>query len=150
MPDLSVRAERFREMLVLSLVPALVLALILTSWALARWQIGPAFVNAALALVAVLLGGLQRFISGVKDALRPRITVNVFVTVALAVTVAVGEFRAAAVIIFIMAVVGALESYTLDKTRRAISSRSSKGRTNSRSTPTRRSRVRAYRAPSRE
>ena len=39
---------------------------------------------------------------------------------ALAVTIAVGEFRPAAVLIFIMAVVGALESYTLDKTRRAI------------------------------
>ena len=107
-------------MVVLSLVPALVLALILASWALAHWQIGPTFVNAALALVAVFLGGIPRFISGVKDVFRPKITVNVFVTVALAATVAVGEFRAAAVIIFIMAVVGALESYTLDKTRRAI------------------------------
>jgi Cd2+/Zn2+-exporting ATPase len=116
----SVRTERYRETVVLSLVPALVLALILASWALAHWQIGPVFVNAALALIAVLLGGIPRFISGVKDALRAKITVNVFVTVALAVTVAVGEFRAAAVIIFIMAVVGALESYTLDKTRRAI------------------------------
>ncbi|MCX7045362.1 MAG: cation-translocating P-type ATPase, partial [Candidatus Sumerlaeota bacterium] len=116
----SVRTERYQEMVVLSLVPALVLILILSSWALAHWQIGPVFVNATLALIAVLLGGIPRFISGAKDALRARITVNVFITVALAVTVAVGEFRAAAVIIFIMAVVGALESYTLDKTRRAI------------------------------
>ncbi|MCL5268995.1 MAG: cation-translocating P-type ATPase [bacterium] len=121
MPNTNiVRTERYREMVVLSLVPVLVLALILASWALAHWQTGPVFVNAALALIAVLLGGIPRFISGVKDALRARITVNVFVTVALAVTVAVGEFRAAAVIIFIMAMVGALESYTLDKTRRAI------------------------------
>jgi heavy metal translocating P-type ATPase len=114
------RAERYREMLVLTLVPALVLALILVSWSLAHWRVGPSFVNAALALLAVLLGGIPRFVSGVKDAFRGKITVNVFVTVALAVTVAVGEFRPAAVIIFIMAVVGALESYTLDRTRRAI------------------------------
>jgi heavy metal translocating P-type ATPase len=120
MPDVSVRSERQREILVLSLIPTLVLALILASWALASRQIGPVFLNAALALMAVFLGGLPRFISGVKDALRAKVTVNVFVTVALAVTIAVGEFRAAAVIIFIMAVVGALESYTLDKTRRAI------------------------------
>jgi len=120
MPDVSVRSERQREILVLSLIPTLVLGLILASWALAIRQIGPTFLNAALALMAVFLGGLPRFISGVKDAFRAKITVNVFVTVALAVTIAVGEFRAAAVIIFIMAVVGALESYTLDKTRRAI------------------------------
>ena len=116
----AIRSEGRREILVLSLVPALVLLLILASWALAHWGIGPLFINAGIALGAVLLGGLQRFISGVKDALRGQITVNVFVTVALAVTVAVGEFRPAAVIIFIMAVVGALESFTLDKTRRAI------------------------------
>ena len=116
----AVRDERYREILVLSLVPGLVLALILGSWALAHWNVGPTFLNASLALAAVLLGGLQRFVSGIKDVLRAKITVNVFVTVALAITIAVGEFRAAAVIIFIMAVVGALESYTLDRTRRAI------------------------------
>jgi heavy metal translocating P-type ATPase len=116
----AVRSERYREILVLSLVPVLVLALTLASWGLAHWQIGPTFVNAALALIAVILGGLQRFNSGIKDAIRGRITTNVFITVALAVTIAVGEFRPAAVIILIMAVVGALESYTIDKSRRSI------------------------------
>ncbi|MEI7435512.1 MAG: cation-translocating P-type ATPase [bacterium] len=67
-----------------------------------------------------MLGGTPRFITGFKDAFRGRITVNVFVTVALAATIAVGEFRPAAIIILIMSVVGALESYTLDKTRSSI------------------------------
>ena len=116
----AARSERHREVLILSLVPVLVLALTLGSWGLAHWKIGPVIVNAIPALLAVLLGGLQRFISGVKDALRGKITTNVFITVALAVTIAVGEFRPAAVIILIMAVVGALESYTLDKSRRSI------------------------------
>ncbi len=114
------RAERRQEVLVLTLAPALILALILTSWGLAHWQIGPVYLNAAVALAGMLLGGIPRFRAGCQDALRGKITVNVFVTVALAVTVAVGEFRPAAVIILIMAVVGALEAYTLDKTRRAI------------------------------
>jgi Cd2+/Zn2+-exporting ATPase len=65
-------------------------------------------------------GGYLRFLAGFKDIYNRRITVNVFVTVALIATVAVGEFRAAAVIVFIMAVAGALETYTLDKTRRSI------------------------------
>lgn len=73
-----------------------------------------------LALLATLFGGWQRFLSGFQDIWRRRITVNVFVTVALVATLAVGEFRPAAIIIFIMAVVGALESYTLDKNRQSI------------------------------
>ncbi len=78
------------------------------------------YLNASLALAAVLLGGTPRFIAGFKDIVRRRITVNVFVLVALAATVAIGEFRPAAVIVIIMSVVGALESYALDKTRRSI------------------------------
>jgi heavy metal translocating P-type ATPase len=115
------RSEKCRELLVLSLAPALILAFILVSWALAYWRIGPVYLNAALAVAAVSLGGTPRFIAGFKDIFRGRITVNVFVTVALAATLAIGEFRPAAIIILIMSVVGALESYTLEKTRRSIS-----------------------------
>lgn len=117
----GVRSEKGRELLVLSLAPALILALILVSWALAHWRIGPVYLNASVAVVAVFLGGAPRFRAGFKDVFRGRITVNVFVTVALAATIVVGEFRPAAIIILIMSVVGALESYTLEKTRRSIS-----------------------------
>ena len=104
----------------LSIVPGIVGILILTSWALAYREIGPTFVNAGLALFATLFGGYLRFISGFKDIFNRKITVNVFVAVALTATLAIGEFRPAALIVFIMAVAGALESYTLDKTRRSI------------------------------
>ena len=104
----------------LAFAPSLILAMILASWGLAQWHIGPVYLNAFLALAAVLLGGTPRFIAGFKDVSRKRITVNVFVTVALAATIAIGEFRPAAIIILIMSVVGALESYALDKTRRSI------------------------------
>ncbi len=116
-PDHS---AQYGEIIVLGLAPAIVGVLIIASWTLAHWGIGPSFVNAGLAIVAVLFGGLQRFIGGFKDIFRRRITVNVFVTVALIGTVAVGEFRPAAIIIFIMAVAGALESYTLGKSRQSI------------------------------
>jgi len=111
---------RYREFAVLALVPGIVGALIVASWALAHWKVGPAFVSAGLALSATLFGGWQRFLGGFQDIYRRKITVNVFVAVALIATIAVGEFRPAAIIIFIMAVVGALESYTLDKNRRSI------------------------------
>jgi heavy metal translocating P-type ATPase len=109
-----------REILVLAFAPALILALILVSWGLAHWHIGPGALSACVALAAVLLGGTPRFMAGFKDVTRRRITVNVFVTLALAATIAIGEFRPAAIIILIMSVVGALESYALDKTRRSI------------------------------
>ncbi len=111
---------RYREVIVLAAVPGIVGILILVSWMMAYLGIGPYFLNAGLALVATLFGGFQRFIAGFKDIYNRRITVNVFVTVALIATAAVGEFRAAAIIVFIMAVAGALESYTLDKTRKSI------------------------------
>jgi len=111
---------RYGEIAVLGIVPGVVGILILASWALAHWEIGPYFLNAGLALVATLFGGYERFITGFKDIYNRKITVNVFVTVALIATVGVGEFRPAAIIVFIMAVTGALESYTLDKNRMSI------------------------------
>ena len=110
----------YGEIAVLSIIPGIVGILILTSWALAHWEIGPHFLNAGLALVATLLGGFQRLTAGFRDIYHRKITVNVFVTIALIATVAVGEFLSAAIIVFIMAVAGALESYTLDKSRKSI------------------------------
>ena len=112
--------SRYRDIAVLSIVPVTVAVLTLASWILAHWDIDPHFVNAALAIIAVVFGGYQRFISGFRDIFKRKITVNVFVVVALLATVAVGEFRPAAIIVFIMAAAGALESYTLDKTRKSI------------------------------
>jgi heavy metal translocating P-type ATPase len=114
------KSGKYREIAVLSIVPCAVGILTIVSWALAHWDIGPYFLNAGLALLATLFGGYLRFVSGFKDIFRRKITVNVFVTVALIATIAVGEFRAAAVVVFIMAVAGGLETYTLDKTRRSI------------------------------
>ena len=82
----NARVEGRREILVLALAPALILALILASWGLMHWRIGPPFLSAGLALAGVLLGGVPRFVAGFRDVLRARITVNVFVTAALAAT----------------------------------------------------------------
>ncbi len=114
------RTRDYREIAILTIVPAIVGILIIMSWALAHWKIGPVYLNAGLALLAILFGGYLRFISGFKDIFHRKITVSVFVTVALIATMAVGEFRAAAIVVFIMSVASALESYTLDKTRKSI------------------------------
>src|SRR4030042_135616 len=122
--------RNWQQILIFALVPVIVGALTLASWLLGRWQtgpwllgplqIGPGILGAGLALVATFFGGWQRFLAGFRDVAHLKITVNVFVTVAIFVTIGAGEFVPAAVIILIMAIVGALESYTLDKTRRSI------------------------------
>lgn len=117
-------SPRYLEVLVIAIVPIIVGILIIISWAFLFYQIGPypVYVSGALALAATLFGGYQRFVSGFRDIYHRKITVNVFVTVALIATMAVGQFLSAALIVFIMAVVGAFESYTLDKTRKNIRS----------------------------
>lgn len=110
----------WQEITTLALIPVLVGALTLVSWALEHWGVGPYFLSAGLAVLATLLGGAQRFISGFRDIYQRKITVNVFVVVALVASIGAGEFRPAAIIVFIMAIAGALESYTLDKTFRSI------------------------------
>ena len=84
--------DKYRELIVLAIVPETVGVLIIASWASAHWSIGPVFLNAGLALLATLFGGWQRFWGGIQDIYRRKITVNVFVTVALAATLAIGEF----------------------------------------------------------
>jgi heavy metal translocating P-type ATPase len=110
------------DALVFGLVPIIVGILIITSWALSFFEIVPFYVSGGIALAATLFGGYTRFVSGFRDMYHRKITVNVFVTVALIATMAVGQFLSAALIVFIMAVVGAFESYTLDKTKKNIRS----------------------------
>ncbi|MDD5772354.1 MAG: cation-translocating P-type ATPase [bacterium] len=112
--------EQFREISILAIVPGIVGILILMSWVLSYWKIGPYYLNTGLAFIAVVFGGFQRFIAGFKDIYHRKITVNVFIVTALIATVSAGEFRPAAIIVFIMAVTGALEYYTLDKSRKSI------------------------------
>jgi Cd2+/Zn2+-exporting ATPase len=110
------------DVLVFGLVPFILGILIVISFALSFFQIGPFYVNGGIALAATLFGGYTRFVSGFRDMYHRKITVNVFVTVALIATIAVGQFLSAALIVFIMAVVGAFESYTLDKAKKNIRS----------------------------
>ena len=114
------KLSKLRSFAVFGLVPGIVGFLILASWILAR--AAPFPVSAGLAVLATAIGGWQRFLAGFQDLFHGRITVNVFVVVALSATLAIGEFRPAAIIIFIMVVVGALETFTMDKSRQSIRS----------------------------
>ncbi|URN85997.1 heavy metal translocating P-type ATPase [Acetobacterium wieringae] len=118
----AMKSSPIREFLVFAIAPLIVGILIIISWLLAVNNIGPPIIYIAIALFATIFGGLQRFISGFKDVFHRKITVNVFVTVALIATVLIGEFITAAILIFIMSVAGAFEAFTLNKTRKSIRS----------------------------
>ncbi|MBC3898762.1 heavy metal translocating P-type ATPase [Acetobacterium malicum] len=118
----AMKSSSIRDFLVFAIAPLIVGILIIISWLLAVYNIGPPIIYIVLALLATLFGGYQRFISGFKDIFHRRITVNVFVTVALIATVLIGEFITAAILIFIMSAAGAFEAFTLNKTRKSIRS----------------------------
>lgn len=117
---MQIKQDKYKNIVVLSIAPIIIALLILASFSLEHWKIGPHFISATLAIIATIFGGFQRFISGFKDLSKFKITVNVFVVVALLATIIVGEFRPAAIIVFIMAVAGAFESYVLDRTKKSI------------------------------
>jgi len=121
----------FRELLVFLIAPLLIGLLILVAFLLTRasfeFSIGSLKITGNLlgslvALIAVFFGGWQRFYTGITDVLNKKITVNVFVTTAIFISLLSGEFLPSAIIILIMSVVGSLEAYTLDRTRKSISS----------------------------
>lgn len=110
-----------QEFLILALIPFCVGILIIISAVLDRIGGTSAEIAQSVALLAVFLGGGNRFHRGVKDLfLNRKITVDVFVSVSLLATMLIGEFLSAAIVIFIMAVSGAVEAYTMDKSSRTI------------------------------
>lgn len=110
-----------QELVILALIPFCVGILIVISAALERMGGTSAEIAQSIALLAVFLGGGNRFHRGVKDLFLDRkITVDVFVSVSLLATMLIGEFLSAAIVIFIMAIAGAVEGYTMDKSSRTI------------------------------
>lgn len=115
------RLGKRQEILILSLVPVSVFLLVMLSWFLEKKGGTAGEISQSVALLAIFLGGGNRFIRGIKDLiLRRTVTVDVFVSIALIATMAIGEFISAAIVIFIMAVSGAVEGYTMDKSKRSI------------------------------
>ena len=113
--------SRRQELLLFSLIPGLVLALIACSYFLEKQGGTKAEIAQTIAITAIFIGGGNRFWRGIKDLFfQRRITVDVFVTVSLTATMIIGEFLSAAIIIFIIAVAGAVEGYTLSKSSKSI------------------------------
>ena len=73
-----------------------------------------------LALLAVLAGGAPIFIAAVKSLLSRQINADVLMAVGITAATALGEFAAAAMIVFFMTVAHFLESFTTNRSREAV------------------------------
>lgn len=73
-----------------------------------------------LALLAVLAGGIPIFIAAIKSLLARQISADVLMVVGITAATALGEFAAAAMIVFFMTIAHFLESFTASRSREAV------------------------------
>lgn len=76
--------------------------------------------RAALEIAAVLIGGYPLFRHALIDLRAKSVTADVFMALGITAAAAIGEFRSAAVIAFFMLIAEFLDSFTMEKSRRAI------------------------------
>jgi len=97
-------------------------ALVLLSWFCRGWLAGvsKSLYGVSPIVVLVLIGGYGIFHSAIRELLRLRISADLAVAIAAIAALAIGESFAAAEVIFIMLVGGALEELAVDRTERSI------------------------------
>jgi Cd2+/Zn2+-exporting ATPase len=92
------------------------------SWIFTWIGLGPLTLPTALAIVSLILGGYPIVKSAIKTLLIPDLNVDTLVSIAAISATAVGAYREAATVIFIMLLGEFLEGVTVGKTRKAIAS----------------------------
>jgi Cu+-exporting ATPase len=95
---------------------------VLLCWVYRDWLTGvsKSLYGLSPVVLIVLLGGYRIFYSAVSDLLRLRISADLAVAIAAIAALAIGENFAAAEVIFIMLIGGALEEVAVDRTERSI------------------------------
>jgi Cd2+/Zn2+-exporting ATPase len=92
------------------------------SWIFTWIGFGPLHLPTALAIASLILGGYPILKSAVRTLLIPDLNVDTLVSIAAISATAVGAYREAATVIFIMLLGEFLEGVTVGKTRKAIAS----------------------------
>ncbi len=92
------------------------------SWILGWMGLGPLHLPTAFAIASLILGGYPVLKSAIKTLLIPDLNVDTLVSIAAISATAVGAYREAATVIFIMLLGEFLEGLTVGKARRAIAS----------------------------
>ena len=92
------------------------------SWILGWLGLGSIHLPTALAIASLILGGYPIVTSAIKTLLIPDLNVDTLVSIAAISATAVGAYREAATVIFIMLLGEFLEGVTVGKARKAIAS----------------------------
>ena len=92
------------------------------SWIFGWMGLDPLNLPTALAMASLILGGYPIVKSAIKTLLIPDLNVDTLVSIAAISATAVGAYREAATVIFIMLLGEFLEGVTVGKTRKAIAS----------------------------
>ncbi|HMK50902.1 MAG TPA: cation-translocating P-type ATPase [Thermodesulfobacteriota bacterium] len=92
------------------------------SWILGWMGLGPLHLPTTLAIASLILGGYPILKSAIKTLLIPDLNVDTLVSIAAISATAVGAYREAATVIFIMLLGEFLEGLTVGKARKAIAS----------------------------
>jgi Cd2+/Zn2+-exporting ATPase len=93
-----------------------------SSWILEWIGLGPPSIPTTLAIASLLLGGYPIVKSAIQTLLIPDLNVDTLVSIAAISATAVGAYREAATVLFIMLLGESLEGVTVGKARKAISS----------------------------
>jgi Cd2+/Zn2+-exporting ATPase len=93
-----------------------------SSWILEWLGLGPSYLPTALSIASLILGGYPILRGAIQTLLIPDLNVDTLVSIAAIAATAVGAYREAAVVIFIMLLGESLERVTVGKTRKAITS----------------------------
>jgi Zn2+/Cd2+-exporting ATPase len=92
------------------------------SWILGWLGLGPPYLPTAFAIASLIVGGYPIVKSAIQTLLIPDLNVDTLVSVAAISATAVGAYREAAAVLFIMLLGESLEGITVGKARKAIAS----------------------------
>src|SRR4030042_1106734 len=92
------------------------------SWILSWLGLGPPYLPTAFAIASLILGGYPIVKSAIQTLFIPDLNVDTLVSVAAISAAAVGAYREAAAVLFIMLLGESLEGITVGKARKAIAS----------------------------
>jgi Cd2+/Zn2+-exporting ATPase len=93
-----------------------------SSWILEWLGWGPSYLPTAFSIASLILGGYPILKGAIQTLLIPDLNVDTLVSIAAIAATAVGAYREAATVIFIMLVGESLERVTVGKARKAITS----------------------------